>query len=95
MLIFKHYKERLRNLQQPHDIARLLHEEKIEVAIEKITNRDLSLEMADITTLLLSDIQIAIHVDHGALLIFAQICMHTGNKDIGNDILRDCSKFLY
>ena len=95
MHIFKHYKERLRNLQQPRDIARLLYEEKIKVAVEQVTNRDLSLEMADITTLLLSDIQIAIYVDHIVLLIFARICMHTGNKDIGNDILRDYSKFLY
>ena len=51
--------------------------------------------MDDITTLLLSDIQIAICDDYNALLIFAQICKHTGNEDIGNDILRNCSKFLY
>lgn len=90
--IFQHYEEWLYNLQRPHDIARLLHEEDIEVAVDKITNRNLSPEMK--VNLLLSDIKIAIGADHSAFLVFAQICMHTGNEDIGNEILRVCSKFL-
>ena len=89
--IFRHYEERLQNLQKPHDIARLLHEEKIEVAVEKITDRDFSLNTK--ITLLLSDIQYAIRKDHKVLIRFAEICMLTGNEDIGNDILKDCSKF--
>ena len=93
MLIFKKYEERLRNLRNPHDIARLLREEEIEVAFEKITGRDLSVNAK--ITLLLCDIQIAIHHDHKVLLIFARICMHTGNEEIGSDIIRDCCKFLY
>lgn len=93
MRIFRHYKERLHNLRKPHDIARLLNEEKIEVAVEQVTNRKLSLEMNEITTLLLTRIQIAIFDDHKILLTFAEICMNTGNEDIGNDILRDFSKF--
>ena len=93
MRIFRHYEERLQNLQKPHDIARLLHEEKIEVAFEKITDRDLSLNAK--ITLLLSDIQYAIREDHKLLLKFADICKLTGNEEIGSDILRDCSKFLY
>lgn len=95
MHIFKHYKRRLHNLQKPCDIARLLHEEKIEVSIEQVIDRRLSLDMDEIITLLLTRIQIAIRDDHKILLTFAQICMHTGNEDIGNDILKDCSKFLY
>ena len=93
MHIFKHYEERLQNLQKPHDIARLLHEEEIEVAFEKITGRDLTLRAR--ITLLLSDIQIAIRKDHKLLLKFADICKLTGNEEIGSDILRDYSKFLY
>ena len=91
--IFRHYEERLQNLQKPHDIARLLHKEEIEVAVEKITDREFSLNAK--ITLLLSDIQYAIRKDHKVLIRFAEICMLTGNEDIGNDILRDCSKFLY
>ena len=93
MHIFKHYEKRLQNLRNPHDIARLLHEDKIEVAVKKITDRDLSLNTK--VTLLLSDIQIAIRKDHKLLLKFAAICKCTGNEKIGSDILRDCSKFLY
>ena len=93
MHIFKKYEKRLQNLQKPHDIARLLHEDKIEVAVEKITDRDLSLNAK--ITLLLSDIQFAIRKDHKLLLKFADICKLTGNEEIGSDILRDCSKFLY
>ena len=37
----------------------------------------------------------AIRDDHEVLIKFARVCMLTGNEDIGNDILRDCSKFLY
>ena len=91
--IFKHYEERLQYLQKPHDIARLLHEEEIKVAVEKITDIKFSLNAK--ITLLLSDIQMAIRDDHEVLIRFAEICRLTGNKDIGNDILRDCSKFLY
>ena len=93
MHIFKKYEERLQKLQKPHDIARQLHEEKIEVAVERITNRDFSLN-AKISQLL-NDIQYAISKDHKVLIKFAEICMLTGNEDIGNEILRDCSKFLY
>ena len=92
MHIFKHYEKRLQNLQKPQDIARLLYEEEIEVAVEKITDRDFSLNAK--IALLLSDIQYAICKDHKLLLKFADICMLTGNEKIGSDILRDCSKFL-
>ena len=95
MHIFKHYKRQLRNLRNPHDIARLLYEEKIGLSFEKITSKEPSLEMDDIVHTLLTDMQIAIFHDHKVLLIFAQICMLTGNEDIGNDILQSCSKFLY
>ena len=95
MRIFKHYKRRLHDIQRPHDIARLLHEEKIEVSFEKITSKKTPLEMDDIIHTLLTDMQIAIFHDHKVLLIFARICKHTGNEDIGNDILENCGKFLY
>ena len=93
MRIFRHYEERLQNLRNPHEIARHLHEDKIEVAVERITGRDFSLN-AKISQLL-NDIQFAIRKDHKLLLKFAAICKHTGNEKIGSDILRDCSKFLY
>ena len=72
----------------------MLHEEKIvgEVNNERISGKKLALERK--LHLLLSDIEIAIHSNHNAILIFAKVCMHTNNENLGNSILRDCCKLL-
>lgn len=84
-------------LSKFHEVAILLHQEKIvgEDTIEKITGekaKKLSFKMK--LQLVLSDIVLAIGDDYNVILIFAKICTHTGNENLGDSILRDCSKLL-
>ena len=90
--IFKLRGEQLKYLNELEDIARLLNEEEIlnDDDLNKITRKQMAYEIR--LHVLLAEIELSISRDHSILLIFARICMHTRNEDLGNDILKDCSK---
>ena len=90
--IFKLREEQLKYLNELEDIARLLNEEEIlnDDNLDKVTRKQMAYETR--LHVFLAEIELSISRDHSILLIFARICMHTRNEDLGNDILKDCSK---
>ncbi|XP_019857226.1 PREDICTED: uncharacterized protein LOC109585544 [Amphimedon queenslandica] len=90
--IFKLHDEQLKFLNRPLDIAILLYEEKKIIEkkeLDLIRKKELSCERR--LEMLLGYIGAAISEDHNLLLMFARICVNTGNQVLGHNIIKNCN----